>query len=246
MLGRVCRPNLARWMPGWCVGKCTLLSCPVLSCPPLSLSLCVLNVWGLTSCLLSFVLLNKFCQPLQKQIVFKLWGQDGGFETTSHYCYSCPNTFPQWAPPLCFTLLHPLHCKVTAMSLESLCFLFGWQTSLQQFFVCVCVFAVPPFFIGRYNLIRINVCIQTVFGRARSTESPLMFCLSRYFFLFCVSCSKPERSRRKNLSATPCSRRSRPCRRRRRPWRSTMKRRRNFSPTNCRGSSCKWVMGSFH
>lgn len=54
------------------------------------------------------------------------------------------------------------------------------------FFVCVCL-QYPPFFIGRYNLIRINVCIQTLFGRARSTESPLMFCLSRYFyFILCV------------------------------------------------------------
>lgn len=56
--------------------------------------------------------------------------------------------------------------------------------------------------------------------------------------------SKQELSRRKNLSATRCLRRSKPSRRRRRPWLSTMRRRRNFSPTNCQGNSCKWVMAT--
>ena len=72
-----------------------------------------------------------------------------------------------------------------------------------------------------------------------ATVSHLYLC-----FFLCVSFSKQEQSRRKNLSATPFSRRSRPCRRRRRPWRSTMRRRRNFSPTNCQGNSCKWVSGT--
>lgn len=56
---------------------------------------------------------------------------------------------------------------------------------------------------------------------------------------FSAHCSKPEPNKRRNSSATPCLRRSRPSRRRRKRWRSTMKRRRNFSRMSCQGNSCK-------
>lgn len=56
---------------------------------------------------------------------------------------------------------------------------------------------------------------------------------------FSADCSKPEPNKRRNSSATPCLRRSRPSRRRRKRWRSTMKRKRNFSLMSCQGNSCK-------
>lgn len=141
-----------------------------------------------------------------------------------------------------------LHCQspITAISLESLekIRLLLWLTSLQQIFFCrvvyVCLCYVQMLcWLLLFNQDKRAILFGNVFLFGEQHPNILTFAsITVSPFVFSPH-SKQEQSKRKNLSATPYSRRSRPYRRRRRPWRSTMRKRRNFSLMNCQGNSCR-------
>lgn len=104
---------------------------------------------------------------------------------------------------------------------------------------------VSPLCAALFSRINQTVWCAKTFNILICSRLPLPAVAIRLSPSFSAHHSKPEPNKRRNLSATPCLRRSRPSRRRRKPWRSTMKRRRNFSLTSCQGNSCKWVEQMF-